>query len=417
MSERELRIQLGARREVHAADHLWRSADAPRGSELPLHGVPPDADRYLVLLPPERAVLFEVDRPRAGERQLADALPFLVEERLAEPLERYVIVALPAEPDAQPGARLRVVALEKDWLAEVRQQLAAIHEGELRWVLAGSQWRLPAGVWALRFDGEHALAALGQAIPAALAASAAIGALRARLSEAQAGAAGPLRSGPAAIWLHGASAAQRSALESVAADAGIALQEVGDAVLPSALDGDYAAAPVVFRQLRSPLRRALGEWRSLAPWRAALLVLAVFAVVEVAGLLARWAQLAGEARSLRAGSVELFRAIAGPQAAVVDPALQMRRLHHAALHATGQPTPDDFLPLLNALSAVFPLPGVAADEIRYAAGRLEIVLPAGALAAAPGGAAALEDGLRRAGWQATLEASPGGPVRLKVGRL
>jgi hypothetical protein len=404
---RELRIQLGARRAAPPGDHLWRFATAPAGSEVPWHGRLPAAERCLLIIPAERVTLLEVDLPAISARQLKQALPYLAEGHLIEPVERYELLRWPGERDS---GRLRLLAFEKDWLAEIHRQVGSIDQGTVDWVMAGTQWRLPQGVWGLRGDGERLLLRCGEARCLPLAPEALPALLALLLDEARAG--GPAR--PAALWHCGLTAERREALRAALLPHRVEAVEVGDDELPPAIAGDYSQAPVVFRQTHSSLRRALFELMAWQRWKQAMIVAAAIALLEVGGPLIQWARLSAELADLRTQSTAAFRSVAGATAVVVDPWLQLRRLYRSLRHAKGEGVSDDFLPLLDRLTLLLPESGLVASEIRYEHGMLDLILAGPAMRDPKAWFPRLREALAAAGFQAVLAAEPEGRGTLRV---
>ena len=406
---RELRIRLPVSRGALRADHLWRFADAAPGSERPWSGSLPEADRYCVFVPPERAILVELTPPPMSARKLEQAIPWLLEAQLIEPVEHYEFVRLP--PATVNDGRLRLVVLEKDWLAEVRRHLATIGHGEVDWMLAGSQWRLPDATWAIRGDGERALIAASDGrVLLAVADDGVAEAMRALLAE------GGERRGkrPTTIWHAGISVAAQAALAELATELELALVGVDGTELPDEFDADVESATVLLRQRRSAMGKAVSGLLRWGPWRAAAVVLALWAGLEVLAPVVRWGQLSAEASRLRDASTELFRSTAGSRAVVVDPWLQMRRLDLDRQHARGLAVADDFLPLLDAVSVLVPITAGRTSELRYSERALEMVFTGEAAdSAARWGPEALA-ALAAKGWRAELQREGEGSTRLRV---
>lgn len=404
---RELRIRLGSSRNANSADHLWREAGGPPRSERPWSGSLPEADRHVVFVPPERATVVEITPPPLSPRKLEQALPWLVEAQLIEAVEHYELV----RQEAGSGL-LRVVALERDWLAEVRRQLAAIGHGEVDWVLAGTHWRLPDGDWAIRAEGEQVLLALGGSRVIAAATATLNETLRSLLGAE--GSTGVRR--PAAIHHLGLDASALAAMEPVAAGAGISLVAATANELPDEFDGDVTGAPTLFAQRRSALRKAFGELASWPRWRAAAIIVALLVGVELVAPLLRWGQLAFEEKQLREAATSLFRDVAGERAVVVDPWLQMRRLDQGVQHAQGRAVADDLLPLLDTVARLMPAGVGPASEVRFAERRLELVFIGDAAPAVEAALPELIQALRAKGWKALGESDAAARLTLRVER-
>lgn len=111
-------------------------------------------------------------------------------------------------------------------------------------------------------------------------------------------------------------------------------------------------------------------WSNLRPaLNLAALILTLYTLFS----LGHWGWLHHEQQEIRQQMQRIFRA-AQPQAqAVVDPVLQMQRLHDQARREHGQLTASDFLPLLERTSAQFPAQ-TRLQQLNYEDGRLEIQL-------------------------------------------
>jgi general secretion pathway protein L len=137
---------------------------------------------------------------------------------------------------------------------------------------------------------------------------------------------------------------------------------------------DYAAQIASARNLLTgefTPARAPGEgWSSLRPalWLGALalLIYSLFSFGE-------WAWLSHEKNQLRQQMTVQFRSSFPQAQTIIDPPLQMQRLHDQLLRERGQPGADDFLSLLAAASAALPNPSQL-KLISYAEGRLELSL-------------------------------------------
>jgi general secretion pathway protein L len=146
---------------------------------------------------------------------------------------------------------------------------------------------------------------------------------------------------------------------------------------PGFLDGELAPP----RRRTAVVRHFSGAARLAAAFAGVALLLSA----------AQWGWHAWQAARLRDAIAAQFRA-AQPQAALVDPLLQMQRLVDSTRHAGGQLVAGDFLALADTLAE---LPaGATIAELRYRDGRLEIVAPQPADAVAALAAAAERRGQR-----------------------
>jgi general secretion pathway protein L len=410
----EIRVALAASRSAVAEDHLWAASDT-RGarSGAAIAGVTPAlldaipvAEAYVIVVPAERVAFRRVAFPAGPRAKAMAAVPFLLEDGLIEPPEHYEFFVLDESAKQIAGSVVNVAVLERDWLAAARLALARIDRGEVRWVVEGWGWPSADGVWQLRIDERGALLAQGGPTVVRMP----LANLEAMLDLALGDPAAPK---PAALEFDAAAdPAAGDRLRAWAERRGIAARRV---VLPDAWRTDCAQSPwTLFRQSRSHTRQA---WRDLATpsrWRAVAWGVAALAAVELLGLLAGWAVLEARVSASQKESVELFRSVAGPNAAIVDPLLQMRRLHRAQAHREGSASEDDFLPLLAAVGEALPREFGRIGEMGFEDGRLRLVIQrtaaAGAAASVAGpGTSALDAAvqrLRRGGFRVDAVASP-----------
>lgn len=397
----EVRILLGAARASSAHDHVWcRTGDSAELGLRLLDELPP-AERYLVIVPCQRVSLFCVPMPAGPRRKVEEALPFLVEERLLEPVERYEVLALwPAAPGA--ADKLWLAVLERDWLAGVRNALGRIGSGEVRWVLAGWGWEggegaagstdaaaVSAPVWQLRADGNAAIFNARGIDPRLLP----LAGLAEFLALAWAQATPAER--PGELRFDVADAATAAALEDFCKTHQLRARPLS---LPDPLRADYDACPhSLLRQTRSPWRR---EWSALFSraawprWRPAAYAALALLGLELAAPALSWGLLSIEHSRLRNEATALYRELAGAQATIVNPLLQMRRAFQNRRHADGKSAPDDFVPLLAGVSSILPANLRQFSELGYENARLRIVVPAAAGASLN----SVSQSLRDAGW-------------------
>ncbi len=128
-----------------------------------------------------------------------------------------------------------------------------------------------------------------------------------------------------------------------------------------------------FNLLPAPRRGQL--LRGLLPrLRPAVWLVAAALIIHLAALLADWAMLASEQRALRQQMEVRFRQLF-PGAAIVDPALQMRRKLAEARHAAGVTDSADFLPMIEVVaSAVQHQATGAVRTISYEKGKMTLEL-------------------------------------------
>jgi len=188
--------------------------------------------------------------------------------------------------------------------------------------------------------------------------------LRLLLAEAQARGAVPT-----AITLYTSVSGTLPALDLWAHELGIEVRDGGS--------WDWRKAPPVAGISLVQERQA---WRIICSsvgsrLRPAAWVMAAALMIHTAALVIDWSSLANEQRGLRQQMESRFRAVFPDAVAVVDPALQMRRMLATARHAAGQPDNSDFLPMIvQVAAATKALPATALRSLSYASGGMTLEL-------------------------------------------
>lgn len=271
-----------------------------RRGEAVIAGLPQGMDCELVLHALD-AVLLEVRLPKLTGARLAQALPALVEERIAGDLERSHVVASPR--DAQGRAAVAVVDR-----AELRRALDLFERA-----------------------GERIVAATPQPLALAFVP----GRWRVRLSEGQ----GSVRTGPAAgvgfsyspesppepplelrLLLTQAAAPPAGIDVDGAVDLGRWSEALGVPV--QAAPVETAAAPVVLDLLQYAFARGVIRWHT---WRASAALGAALLLVTAGGLNLHAWSLHRREQALREAVVGVFRDSFPQVPVVLDPLAQMRR--------------------------------------------------------------------------------------------
>lgn len=84
------------------------------------------------------------------------------------------------------------------------------------------------------------------------------------------------------------------------------------------------------------------NWRA---WRWPLVLAGALLLVNIAGLNIDWWRMRKEAAQLRAAMVETYKSVYPKEPVIIDPIAQMQQKIAAAQRASGQSSPDDFVPL------------------------------------------------------------------------
>lgn len=359
----KLRIFLPADERADAAVAMpWMLFDARRQlvseGAGPLHDMP-RAEEVELALPAARVLFARLRLPRVGAATIRELLPYAVEDRLlADPSHIHAV----AGPTGAHGETV-VAVIDRQWLRGMLDALARAGLRPVRaWcesaLLAGGQgdWNLVLGQArgmlvddegvSVTFDREH-----DAGFPLAL---------RIALDEASARGARPGN-----IRVHTEGAAPRPDLARWSAEAGVALhpgtrweelarnEPPGGAI--NLLSHDFALRGGRFAALRVP--------------RAALVLAAAIALLQLAFAGAQTWRLAHERAQIEARRDAIFRA-AFPQArVVVDPDLQMARNLADLRRSRGLAAGDDFLAALTQAAHASQAP---VRSIAYDRGRLDV---------------------------------------------
>lgn len=330
MNERLLRLLFDGRSQ-------WRDVDGTTHDGWP---DPMPGARNIVLVPAEDVLLLDTARIAGSQRQLASALPYLVEEHLAAPVESQHVVEV-GERDEE---RLHVACVARvrmdEWLSRLREgsvepdvllpeSLALPWSDEHPTLLAEPDRCI------VRLGRSQALAGTFDEIAALAEALQAPGAHACLVGEAQSP--WPLQSSrPVAHALDALGAIDRRS---------------------NLLQGDYAP-----RRRTRALRR---DWRQAAMVAGVALLLAALHPLLDRQMLSRQAQ------AQRAQMLALYQAAVPNATAVDDPARRLR----SALAARGLERSDGAMSLLARVAPV-----IAADDratlvsLEYREQRLELVV-------------------------------------------
>lgn len=348
----------------------WALVDGgaePVTGESPLAQLPPRllrrAERIQLVIPAAQVLITRAQLPHSTGRRSGSLLAYAVEENTA------------SEPDANQVSWLGLAG-GADVLAVVDRQAmenwrdaldaAGIRGYEVHCETLLLPWA--AGEWSLAWNGRDGFVRTGEFEGAATDCGdreAPPLSLRLMLEEAQARSAGP------------ASIALYTTVPGAAPDIEAWTRELGFAVRLAGT-WDWRTAPpgagVSLAQERQRWRAFTGAAARLRP---AAWILGAALAIQAAALVIDWTSLASEQRTLRQQMESRFRAVFPDAAAVVDPALQMRRKLAEARHAAGQSDSGDFLPMIEQVAAAAKeLPAGAVRVVSYEGGRMTLELSA-----------------------------------------
>jgi general secretion pathway protein L len=346
----------------------WVLLDGPRatGGETSLSELPRGTARVQLVIPAAHVLITRATLPPGARQGDAAVLAFAVEEASAVEPEANLVSWLGG--DCYAVLDRKRLGLWRAALEAAGVRGCEIHAESLLVPLA-------SGEWSLAWNGAEGFVRSGEFEGAATDrgdAAAPPLALRMMLEQ------GPR---PAAIAVY-AAADQAPDLKLWEAALGVPLRLTEP--------WDWRSAPIAAGGGLAPERK---RWRfnttALAPLRPAGWIAAAALAIHAAALLVDWTRLAAEQRGLRAQMETRFRA-AFPNAAVVDPALQMRRQLAAARHRAGVPDGGDFAPMMQKVgSGLKELPAGSVRAVSYESGRITLELAAADVTALRAAAARL----------------------------
>jgi general secretion pathway protein L len=349
------------------ADEQGRRLGAPGAGPIGVATQAAAGRRVVVLVPAVDVLLTSVSLPVRGANKVLRALPFALEEQIAEDIEALHFAA------GRTGADGSVAAAAVD-REQLEAWLASLGEaGFDPQVICSEAEGCPAAPnhlnWVL--DADRCLARSGDGLPVLLEIASVEEALRFGPGfPGESGAAKHLSVyvTPEGRMRHG------DALEALRDElASLEIRILPDGMLPHLAAGVVSREPINLLQGQYAPRTQLDRlWK---PWRTAAALLAVLAVVLVGQQALRLVQLKQEEARLDAAIAEAFQQ-ALPGARMEDPRFQVER-RLAALRGTGGASNESFLTALEALGgALRETPGITLQSVSYRAGVLDLRLQA-----------------------------------------
>lgn len=334
-----------------------------------------------VLAGAAEVLLTAAELPLRNPRQLRQALPFALEEQLADEVEGLHFAL--GERLERGGLAVAVVA--RHWLDGVLERLR--HAGLQAARLLPPVLLLPKyeGEWSVLLEGERALVRSGGAGGFAAELDTLPVLLALALREAGDGAPKRLR-----LRLHEVGAGARAGLATALGEALPGVETVWEEgePLPWLAAGLRGGGTIDLLQGPYSRREQLGRlWR---PWLPAAGLLALWLLVEVALSLSRGAALERQAAELAAAAEGIYREAFPEARKVVDPRVQMEQ---ALKRLRGGPAGGGgFLDAVRVAGA--PLQAAHADlrGLRYRAGQLDLEVTMKDLQTLDGLKRALEEG-------------------------
>ncbi len=335
--------------------------------------------RVYVMVPATEVLLTSADVPAKGAR-LLQALPFALEEQVAQDVDRLHFAA----GERRSNGRIPVAVVEREFLDTL---LARLREAgmEPAGVFSEAQGlaRIPGTLSAL-IEDDRIILNDGASMELALEgmrpgdALAAIGALDDPAEHGES--AGDTAEVPRHLLIYSdPEVAQRHELEFQALRQQLDSLEVKllpDGALPRLAVTVAAGSGINLLQGRYAPRSATGSL--LRPWRAAAALAAALIVLTLIGSGLRYAELRAEDERLRAEIVEAFQATFPWVREVRDPRAQMNsELARLGRGGGTQQTPRQFLETLESISAAMgQASGTRIEAISYRDGVMDIRLTA-----------------------------------------
>ncbi|NGP54666.1 type II secretion system protein GspL [Thioalkalivibrio sp. XN8] len=349
-----------------AVDAEGRRIGAPGAGALADAAAAAAGRRVAVLVPAEDVLLTRAELPVRGAGKILKALPFALEEQIAEDIEALHFAAGRLQGRTVPAAAVDREQLE-GWLAAVQ---AAGLEPQLVCSEAEGCPAAPNHLnWLL--DEHRCLARSGDGIPLLVEVAAVEDALRygpGFPGDAEQARHLSVYVTPAAMERHGA--ALEALREQVAT---VEIRLLPDGVLPHLAAGIVARAPI--NLLQGPFAPRTQVDRLWRPWQAAAALLAVLAVVVLARQGLELMQLQREEARLDAAIAAAFQQ-ALPGARMEDPRFQVER-RLAALRGTAGAGDAGFLEAIETVGgALAGNQGLSIESVSYRSGVLDLKLVA-----------------------------------------
>jgi general secretion pathway protein L len=332
----------------------------------------PKGDESVVIAPAARVLLLDAKLPKGNRRQLRQALPFAVEDRITADPETIHVVAGTTRADGTTA----LAVVDKGWL---RRVVNALHDAGIlprRMLVETLAPPLEPGAWTVIWREREGFVRTGEASGLALE--------------------GPLE---LALAMREQQKPEKIVVrpQSSLPDLAHWTSELGVPVVPGAR-WDWAQADNSEINLLQGDFAGNGTGNVLTRLRPVFALAAIIAVVHFAITIYDWARLRNEARQLNVEIEKTFRTAFPDAKVIVDAPLQMQRNLDALKRASGQAGGTDFIPLLaNAAQTLKTSASLRAVNYEQERLKLDVRLPES------GSAEQLLQALKNAGLSATLD--------------
>jgi general secretion pathway protein L len=345
--------------------------------------------RTVVLVPSEDILLTRVDIKVRNREQLGRALPFALEEELAEDVEQLHFAPGPRQPDGTHPVAVVSRTLITQWLT----QLSAV--GVTAHALIPDVLALPVSEnrWSLLLEKDRALLRSGSFSGFALEPANLKTLLTCGLEDAPAK--------PEVIELYGSQGDTDPRLpHAESADPSVTYEQREGH--PPQLWAAGLDEKRSINLLQAHYRSKSGIARLLKPWRVAAALLGVWLVLQAVETVLDYQRLAEQDRTMQAEIEQIYRETFPNATRVINPRLQMEQQLQALQQAGKGDSLAAFMPLISAGGqAIQDTSGVTIDTLDYLDGRLELSLSARELQAFE----AIKQNLKRQGLTADIQSA------------
>ena len=345
----------------------WTVTD-DRGGSLPAESGPLEALAQAahgrpvwVLVPGEDVLLTLATVPTRNRQRMLKALPYALEEQIAEDLEAVHLAVGPVSASGQVAVAVMARARLDGWLEALR----AVGVEPDR--MAPETLALPRDEadWRVLVDGPRTLVRTGDVAGFAVDRDNLLPLLRASLEETEGAA-------PARILVSGDDPVAADEIRAASADLAGSVAADPEPAPALALLARGATRGPLLDLLQGPYDRrgSIASW--LKPWRAAAAVALVWVLLEAGLLIDDYRQLTADQATLAEDIEAVFRQTLPEVQKIVNPRVQMERALRSLQPTAGG---DGFLQLLAETGEVLrALPGARPLAVGYRGGRIDLDL-------------------------------------------
>lgn len=314
----------------------------------------PKANETIVIAPASRVLLLEAALPKGNRKQMRQALPFAVEDKVSADPETIHVAAGARHADGKTP----LAVIDKQWLRRALDALAEAGVFPRRVIVETLAPPLDPGAWTVVWRGNEGFVRTGLTSGLSLAGNQSPP-IELRLA---------LREGPAPREIVVQPIAELPDLARWSSELGLPVN--------AGRRWDWSGAA------DSPINLLQGEFASgradkvFSKLRPVLIFAAIIVALQFALTIFDWARLRAETNRLNAAIEQTFRQAFPDAKVVVDAPLQMQRNLAALRRASGQAESGDFFSLLaNTAQNVKPQGSVRAIRYEPAKLTLDVRLP------------------------------------------